>query len=165
MDGKYIYEMANNQINMKDRKIYLSTLTEEQRKLYTRYNNKVRQDKFKANEENKEKYNKIRKEHIAELRKTQPERMKEQNIKDVRAFRERERATEEAILKKTKSINILTDAIKTRKARIEMKELKTRKETAQPKEKKTTAQSTAEALAKKREYMRQYRAKQKANKN
>jgi hypothetical protein len=69
MDGKYFYEMANDQLNMKDRKQYLSSLTEEQRKLYTRYGNKVRQDKFKANEENNKKYNEIRREHIEELRK------------------------------------------------------------------------------------------------
>lgn len=37
MDGKYIYEMANNQLNIKDRKVYLQSLTEEQRKLYVRY--------------------------------------------------------------------------------------------------------------------------------
>ena len=40
MDGKHFYDMANSQLNMKDRKSYLSTLTEEQRKLYTRYGNK-----------------------------------------------------------------------------------------------------------------------------
>ena len=168
MDGKYYYDMVNSQLNMKDRKIYLSTLTEAQKTLYTRYNNKVRQDKFKANEENKEKYNKIRKDHITELRKKEPERMREQNIKDVRAFRERERATEEAIFKKTKSINILTDAIKAYKAKKEMKtlkEAKEAKEAAKPKEKKTKAQRTADALAKKREYMRKYRAEQKAKEN
>ena len=44
MNGEYIYNMANDQLNMKDRKLYLSTLTAEQRKLYTRYNNKIRQD-------------------------------------------------------------------------------------------------------------------------
>jgi hypothetical protein len=165
MDGKYFYDMANSQLNMKDRKSYLSTLTEEQRKLYTRYCNKVRQDKFKADEENKEKYNKIRKDHIEKLRKNEPERMREQNIKDVRAFREREKATEEAILKKTKSINILTDVIKAYKAKKEMKRLKEAKEAAKPKEKKTKAQRTADALAKKREYMRKYRAEQKAKEN
>ena len=168
MDGKYFYEMVNSQLNMKDRRIFLSTLTEAQKLLYTRYNNKVRQDKFKANEENKEKYNKIRKDHITELRKNEPERMREQNIKDVRAFRERERATEEAISKKTKSINTLTDAIKAYKAKKEMKtlkEAKEAKEAAKPKEKKTKAQRTADALAKKREYMRQYRAEQKAKEN
>ena len=47
MDGKYFYEIVNSQLNMKDRKVYLSNLTEEQRVLYTRYNNKVRQDNLK----------------------------------------------------------------------------------------------------------------------
>ncbi len=89
MNGKYIYNMANSQLNMTDRKKCSSTLTAEQRLLYTRYNNKVRQDKFIANDDNKEKYNKIRKEYIEELRKTEPERMRDQNIKDVAAFRAR----------------------------------------------------------------------------
>jgi hypothetical protein len=168
MDGKYYYDMVNSHLNIKDRKIYLSTLTEAQKTLYTRYNNKVRQDKFKAKEENKIKYNDIRKEHIKDLRKKEPERMQKQNIKDVRAFRERERATEEAILKKEKSKNILTDAIKAYKAKKELKELKalkTAKEAAKPKEKKTKAQREAEALKKKREYMQKYRAEQKAKEN
>ena len=162
MDGKYFYDMANSQLNMKDRKSYLSTLTEEQRKLYTRYGNKVRQDKFKADEEKKEKYNKIRKDHIEKLRKNEPERMKAQNNKDVRAFREREKATEEAIFKKTKSINTLTDAIKAYKAR---KQMKTLKAAAAPKAKKTKEQRKADKLAKNREYMKQYRAEQKAKQN
>ena len=162
MDGKYFYDMANSQLNMKDRKSYLSTLTEEQKKLYTRYGNKVRQDKFKADEENKERYNKIRKDHIENLRKNEPERMKAQNNKDVRAFREREKATEEAIFKKTKSINTLTDAIKAYKAR---KQMKTLKAAAAPKAKKTKEQRKADKLAKNREYMKQYRAEQKAKQN
>ena len=53
MDGKYIYDMANNQLNFKGSNIYLSTLTEEQRKLYNGYGAKLRQDKFRANEANK----------------------------------------------------------------------------------------------------------------
>jgi len=164
MDGKYFYDMANSQLNMKDRKSYISTLTEEQRKLYTRYGNKVRQDKFKADEEKKEKYNKIRKDHIEKLRKNEPERMKAQNNKDVRAFREREKATEETILKKTKSINILTDAIKAYKARKEIKTLKAAAAAA-PKAKKTKEQRKADALKKNREYMKRYRAEQKAKQN
>ena len=127
MNGAYFYEMANAQLNMKDRKIYLSTLTPEQRKDYDRYNLKVRQDKFKAKDENRLKYNEIRKDYITELRKAEPQRMKEQNKKDVQAFRERQKAQKEIINNKTKSINILTDAIKARKARAEMKELKTKK--------------------------------------
>lgn len=168
MDGKYFYEMANSQLNMKDRKIFLSNLTEAQRLLYTRYNNKVRQDKFKANEENKEKYNKIRKEHITNLRNKEPERMREQNIKDVRAFRERERATEEAIFKKTKSINTLTNVIKAYKARKEMKTLKAAKAPKAPKaatKPKTKEERKKIALEKRAEYMRKYRAEQKAKQN
>jgi hypothetical protein len=164
MNGEYIYNMANDQLNMKDRKLYLSTLTAEQRLLYTRYNNKVRQDKFKANEDNKNKYNKIRKEYITELRKTEPEKMQQQNIKDVAAFRAREQAKLNEINKKM-AINTLTNAIKARKAKKEMNELKAAKTTqaaAKPKSKKTKAERTADALAKKREYMRQYRAEQKA---
>ena len=171
MDGKYIYEMANSQINLTDRKQYLSTLTEEQRKLYTRYNNKIRQDKFKANEANKAKYNEIRKEHIAELRQNEPEKMKQQNIKDVRAFREREK--QEIILKKSKSMNTLTDAIRARKARAELNSLKAAAAAAaaaakqtkpKPKTKKTKEERHEDALERKREYMRQYRAKMNAKK-
>ena len=164
MDGKYFYDMANSQLNMKDRKSYLSTLTEEQRKLYTRYGNKVRQDKFKADEENKQKYNEKRKVHIEKLRKNEPERMREQNIKDVRAFREREKATEEAILKKAKSLNTLTEAIKAQKARKQMKTLKAAAAAA-PKAKKTKEQRKADALKKNREYMKRSRAEQKAKQN
>ncbi len=36
MDRNYFYEMVNTQLNMKDRKVYLSNLTEEQRVLHTR---------------------------------------------------------------------------------------------------------------------------------
>jgi hypothetical protein len=63
------------------------------------------------------------------------------------------------------AINTLTNAIKARKAKKEMNELKaakTTQATAKPKSKKTKAERTADALAKKREYMRQYRAEQKA---
>ena len=158
--------MVNSQLNMKDRKEYLSTLTAAQKILYTRYGNKARQDKFKANEENKKIYNEKRKEHIEKLRKNEPERMREQNIKDVRAFREREKATEDAILKKTKSINTLTDAIKAYKARKQMKTLKANApHAAAPKAKRTKEQQKADTLAKKREYMKKYRAEQKAKEN
>ncbi len=136
MDGKYLYEMANDQLNLKDRKQYLSTLTEEQRKLYTRYNNKVRQDKFKAKEENKERYNEIRNKHIKELRTNDPEKMKAQNIKDVNAFRGRTKVKEQVI--KDKSVNVLIGAYKAHKARKELKTLaeesvKTIKETPKKK--------------------------------
>jgi hypothetical protein len=91
MDGKYIYEMVNSQLNVKDRRVYLSTLTQEQKQLYTRYNNKVRQDRFKENETNKLKYNEIRKGYIKTQREQFPDKYKEQNIKDVRNFRQKEK--------------------------------------------------------------------------
>ena len=53
MDGKYFYEMANSQLNNTDRRIYLASLTAEQKLLYTRYGNKVRQQKFNSDTENK----------------------------------------------------------------------------------------------------------------
>ena len=162
MNGAYFYEMANAQLNMKDRKIYLSTLTPEQRKDYDRYNLKVRQDKIKAKDENRLKYNEIRKDYITELRKAEPQRMKAQNIKDVQAFRERQKAQKEIINNKTKSINILTDAIKARKARAETKELKTKKQEEIKQKPKTKEEKKQETLRKKREYMRAYRAEQKA---
>ena len=117
MDGKYFYEMVNSQLNMKDRKVYLSNLTEEQRVLYTRYNNKVRQDKFKANNENKEKYNKIRKVYIAEKRIVEPVKFQERNIRDVAAFRAREKLQKQSIQQKFNAVDTLTNAIRARKAR------------------------------------------------
>ena len=146
MDGKYIYDTVNSQLNVKDRRVYLSTLTQEQKLLYTRYSNKVRQDKFKAKEANKTKYNEIRKEHIKELRQTNPEKMKEQNVKDVRNFR-----------KKEKAINVLTNAIKARNARKEMNQLKVLKAQKAIIPKKLTKEERRQrTLEKKREYMRKY---------
>ena len=90
------------------------------------------QDKFKANEANKTRYNEIRKEYIATLRQTEPEKMRQQNIKDVRAFKEREKAHKEIL----KSMNTLTDAIRARKARAELTSLKAAAAAAKPKNKK-----------------------------
>jgi hypothetical protein len=50
MDRKYFYEMANSQLNMTDRKSYLSTQTAEQRLLY---GTKLRQSKFNSKPEKK----------------------------------------------------------------------------------------------------------------
>ena len=122
----------------------------------------MRQDKFKAKDENRLKYNEIRKDYITELRKAEPQRMKEQNNKDVQAFRERQKAQKEIINNKTKSINILTDAIRARKARAEMKELRTKKQEETKQKPKTKEEKKQETLRKKREYMRAYRAEQKA---
>ena len=117
MDGKYFYEMANSQLNMTDRKLYLSTLTAEQRLLYTRYGAKLRQSKFNAKPEKREEYNEKRKDYKIVKRAEDPKKYQELNIKDVRAFRAREKAKQEAILNKLNAGKILTDAIRARKAR------------------------------------------------
>lgn len=65
--GYRYYQEANDQLNAQDKRIYLSTLNQEQKKFYNQYLTKLRQDKFKADEANRKKYNDIRKDHIAEL--------------------------------------------------------------------------------------------------
>ena len=62
---------------------------------------------------------KLERNILAEFGQTEPEKMRQQNIKDIKAFREREKEQEE-ILKKSKSMNNLTDAIRARKARAEL---------------------------------------------
>ena len=62
---------------------------------------------------------KLERNILAEFGQTEPEKMRQQNIKDIKAFRERENEQEE-ILKKSKSMNNLTDAIRARKARAEL---------------------------------------------
>ncbi len=44
-----IYNQARSYTNITDRKLYLSSLSTDDKLLYTQYNSKVRQDKFKAN--------------------------------------------------------------------------------------------------------------------
>ncbi len=43
---KYYYNEANNQINARDKREYLASLTSEQRKEYDKHFNKIRQRKF-----------------------------------------------------------------------------------------------------------------------
>ena len=82
---------------------------------------------------------------------------KDRNIKDVKAFREREKAQKEQIDNELKSVNTLTDAIRARKARKEMEALRPIKAEAAKKvpiKKTKTEQKKEETLAKGREYMR-----------
>jgi hypothetical protein len=126
MGGEYYYNEANNQINPREKREYLASLTPEQRKEYDKYYNKIRQRKFLLNNENRERTNKIRLEHIRELR-TSPEtseEMKQQNIKDVKNFRLRQKAKQQEILNKINATNKINEAIKAKKAREELKELK-----------------------------------------
>ena len=165
MNGEEIYNKVRSISNMTERKQYLAKLPEEQKKLYTRYGTSLRQRKFNEKPDKKTEYNKIRKDYIADQRLANPELYKARNIKDVKAFREREKAQKEQIDNKLKSVNTLTDAIRARKARKEMEALRQIKAAAKTEPiKKTKAQQKAETLAKKREYMRRYREEQKGKK-
>ena len=128
MDGKYFYELMQDQLTNADKRVLLSTLTPEQKLLYTRYGNKIRQQKFNAKPEKKEEYNNKRKEYIAEQRAQKPEIFQERNVKDVRAYRSRNKAKEQELNNKVKAVNTLTDVIRARKARKEMEALKKIKE-------------------------------------
>jgi hypothetical protein len=165
MNGEEIYNKVKSISNMNERKQYLAKLPEEQKKLYTRYGTSLRQKKFNENPNKKTEYNRIRKDYIADQRLANPDLYKARNIKDVKAFREREKAQKEQIDNKLKSVNTLTDAIRARKARKEMEALRQIKAAAKTEPiKKTKAQQKAETLAKKREYMRRYREEQKGKK-
>ena len=102
MNGKDIYDMVRSISNMTERKQYLAKLPEEQKKLYTRYGTSLRQRKFNEKPDKKTEYNKIRKDYIADQRLANPELYKARNIKDVKAFREREKAQKEQIDNKLK---------------------------------------------------------------
>lgn len=117
MDGKYFYELMQDQISTSDKRVLLSNMTPEQKAMYNKYSTKMRQQKFMSNKQNKEKYNEMRRIHIAKLREEKPEEMKEQNRKDVKNHNMKKRA-----------ISTLTNAVKNMKARKEMKELKKLKE-------------------------------------
>ena len=134
MDGKYYYEQANDQLNLKDKKEYLGRLTPEQRKLYDKYYNKKRQEEHrkKVKQEDPEKHEEIKKmkaEYKAELRKAEPTKYKELNKRDVKNHRARNKAKEEEILAKVRknAVHTLTDAIKARKARQELNKLNEKK--------------------------------------
>ena len=82
---------------------------------------------------------------------------KDRNIKDVKAFREREKAQKEQIDNELKSVNTLTDAIRARKARKEMEALRPIKAEAAKKvpiKKTKIEKKNEERLAKGKEYMR-----------
>ena len=164
MNGEQLY-FTISQMTIGDRKIYLKTLTDNQRLLYTRYSNKMRQQKFNENKDNKDKYNEKRREYISTQRKEKPEEFKQKNIKDVRAFREREKAKLNEIQAKLNATETLTNAIRVRKAKKEVITLKAKQTNDIVKNVLNciidTIPKEAE-LKKKREYMRAYRAKRKA---
>lgn len=113
--------------------------------MYKRYGNKLRQQKYNEKPENKEKLNEHRRQYIAKQRKEKPEEFKKQNIKDVKAFREREKAKLEEIDEKIKKQE-------KEKTAEELNEIVYDIIETIPKQ---------EDLKKKREYMREYRQKKK----
>lgn len=127
--AKEIYDIAQNK-GIGERKVYLSTLTEIEKGYYKKEVNKANQKNFLKNPENKARYNMDRRDNIKRLRQEQPEKMKEQNIKDVKAFRQREKEIKQDIQAKlkidleAKAKETLLNAIKARKARAELKEKK-----------------------------------------
>lgn len=105
MDIVSIYEKASSIVSIGERRKYLATLTDEEKIEYRKYLGKLRQIKFNSNPENKDKYNAKRREHITLLRKNEPEKMKEQNNKDIKEYRKREKAMIENIKKKQEMVN------------------------------------------------------------
>ena len=125
----------------------------------------MRQQKLNQKLVNKDALNTHRREYIAKQRKEKPEEFKQKNIKDVKAFREREKSKLNEIQSKIKATNILTNAIKARKARAEINKLKTESNNKDVKDILNSIIDTIPKqadLKKKREYMRVYRAEQKA---
>jgi hypothetical protein len=164
MNGEQLYYTLS-QMSMGDKRVFLATLTDAQKLAYKRYSGKMRQQKFNEKPENKEALNTHRREYIAKQRKEKPEEFKQKNIKDVKAFREREKSKLNEIQSKIKATNILTNAIKARKARTEINKLKTESNNKDVKDILNSIIDTIPKqadLKKKREYMRVYRAEQKA---
>jgi len=106
MDTKTLYELIQSKPNLTEKKRFIQTLTEEQKKEYTKYSNKIRQAKFASNPENKEKYNKVRAEYKKEIREKEPEKHKILNIKYVADYRQREK--EKDAEDKKKEMPVLT---------------------------------------------------------
>ena len=130
-----IYQIARGK-SLTDRKAYLQSLTEQERDFYKKEDNKMRQKKFNTNPENKDKYNDIRKTYIESSRQENPELFSERNVRDVKAFRVREKTKLLKIQTKLKANQTLTDAIKNRKARKELELLKKERELKQQEPKK-----------------------------
>jgi hypothetical protein len=175
MDAMALYESIQLKTNITERKKYIQTLTDEQKKAYTRYGNKLRQAKFNGDPDNKEKYNKVRADHKKVIKEEDPEKHRLLNIKYVADFRQREKDEKKDIVKqeevKTNYKLTVADAVneglnKVKKANVKayqkdyrdnakLKEPLTDKE----KEAKEVAKAEAKELkkTKRAEYMKAYR--------
>lgn len=120
MNPEELYKKARSIEDNGERRAYLRSLTTEERTAYNKYRNKINAKNFNDKPENKKKYNEIRKGHIAYQRTLAPEHFQEQNIKDLKTYREKQ--------KKMKALLVITNAIKTKKAKAEFKRLKDIKE-------------------------------------
>jgi hypothetical protein len=161
MNGEQLYYTLSN-MDLKDKRAFLATLSDNDKLLYKRHSNKVRQQKFNEKPENKSALNAHRKEYIAKQRLQKLDEFRKQNIKDVKAFREREKTKLNEIQAKVKATNTLTDAIKARKARAEMRSLKSTKANKDVKDILNSIIDTIPKqaeLKQKREYMTRYRKK------
>jgi hypothetical protein len=116
MNAEEVYNKVQSFKDVKSRNDFLKTLSDSLKIAYRKYSNSMRQKKYNEKPENKEKMNVKRKEHLQKLRKNDPEKYKEQNIKDVKAFRLREKIKEKVILKKIEDkkegIDISNDVFK-----------------------------------------------------
>ena len=81
-----MYE-SMKRMSVDDRKVYIEMLSKEEYNGYLKYCKKISNAKY--HEKNKEKYNNIRRQHIAELRKEDVERQRELNRKHQREYRAR----------------------------------------------------------------------------
>jgi|LakMenEpi03Aug12_release.lakeMendotaPanAssembly.Ray.scaffolds.fasta_scaffold331443_1 hypothetical protein len=99
MNGEEIYNQISK-MTLGERRKYLQTVTPEQKIEYQKYNQKVRQAKFYSNSENKAYWNMHRRDYKQAMRKQEPDIYREANKRDVKNFREREKAKEEALKEK-----------------------------------------------------------------
>jgi hypothetical protein len=79
MNGEQLYYTLSN-MDLKDKRAFLATLNDNDKLLYKRHSNKVRQQKYNEKPENKASLNAHRKEYIAKQRLQKPEEFRKQNI-------------------------------------------------------------------------------------
>jgi len=120
-----------DQLNKQDIKEYMGRLTLQEKAYLTQFRTLLRQRKYLSNDEKRLKTNKERLEYITNIRIAEPERMAEQNRKNVANYKIRNKAKEEELRQRLREMEAkatLTDVIRARKARQELQALKEVKE-------------------------------------
>ena len=153
MDGEGIYNHISK-MTIGERRKYLQTVTPEQKIEYHKYNQKVRQAKFYSNAENKAYWNMHRRDYKQAMRKQEPDIYREANKRDVKNFREREKAKEEA-LKEKQAVSVVENEKKINEVSREGLKQEAIKE------RETKKALREKELEAKRVYMQKYRAKKK----